>query len=95
MNKRILAIFILAALMLSMLAACDSGKDSVLSAEDVQQIALDAAGLDAEDVDDVHAHVATYQDTPCFSIHITVGTTEYEYLIDAYTGEILSSESVS
>lgn len=87
MKKRLISLLLLAVLVAAMLAAC--GPD-VVTAEEAQAIALEAMGLDASDADDVHTHVVTYRNQACYSIHITVDGTGYEYIIAGKTGEILS-----
>ena len=85
--KKLLAVLVAAAMLLTVLTACG---DKTISAEKAQEIAMEDAGLTAKDVDDVHAHVTTYENTPCYNIHITVDGTEYNYNISA-NGEILSN----
>lgn len=94
MKYRIVIILVLAALMLSMLTACSGNKKSVLSTQEAQKIALEDAGLSAKDVDDIHTHITEYEKTPSYSVHITVGDMEYEYVVDAVTGEILISDEI-
>lgn len=94
MKIRIVTILLLAAMMLSLLTACKDNSVSVITAEEAQAIALEDAGLSAGDVTDIHTHVGSYQDVPCYSIHITIGNTEYEYVIAAGTGEILHSDDI-
>lgn len=93
MKIRVITILVLAALMLSLLTACNDDA-SVITPEKAQEIALEDAGLSAKDVTDVHTHVSSYEDVACYSIHITVDGTEYEYMIAAGTGEILYSEDI-
>lgn len=95
MKKRMTAVLVLAALLLTLFTACGSKKSSVLTAEEAQKIALESAGFSADQVSDVHTHVGNFQEQPCFSIHITVDGTEYEYVIAALTGEILASGIVT
>ena len=94
MKKRILAVIVLAALMLSLFTACGSKGASVITPEKAQKIALKDAGLSADDVSDIHTHVVTEQGVAGYSIHITVGGTEYEYIIAAETGEILYADDI-
>lgn len=93
MKTRTVTFFALAALLLCLFTACGS-KDSVISTDQAQKIALEDAGLSAKDVDDVHTHVVDYENYPRYSVHITVGETEYEYVIDVVTGEILSANEL-
>lgn len=92
MKNPLIALLVLAALTLCMLAACGKEDSKFLTPEEAQKIAMDAAGVCAKDVTDVHAHPGSYEDAPCFSIHLTVDGTEYEYIIDAVTGEILEKD---
>ena len=88
MKKTAIAAAVLAALLL--LAGCGE-KNGPINGEEAQKIALKDAGLSAGKVTDIHTHVGEYEGAPCYSIHITVGDTEYEYVISA-KGEILASE---
>jgi len=88
MKKTIVTVLVLAALVLAVFAGCSSY--STISPEKANKIALKDAGLTQKDVDDVHAHAVTHDGAACYSIHITVGDKEYEYVIHAKTGEILT-----
>lgn len=91
MKKRIIAIFTLAVLVLSLFAACAGNTPDLLTDEEAQQIALKDAGLTAASVTDLHTHFAIANNIPQFQIHFTYGSTEYEYVINGATGEIISS----
>lgn len=93
MKKRMMALLLTLVMVLSVLAGCGKEKTKIVTEEEAQQIALKAAGLTAKQVSDIHTHVVSYEDVPCYSIHITVGSTEYEYVIAAATGEILMEEA--
>lgn len=84
MKRRIVAIFLLLALLLA--GCADEG--GPISPEEAQQIALDHAGV--KSAQNVHTHVVSTQENPCYSIHLTIDGISYEYLIDGITGEILS-----
>ena len=88
MKKRIVALFLLAALALTLFAAC--GKKNI-TPEEAQEIALKAAGLTTSQIDEIHTHITSYGDNPCYNIHITVGGQELEYFIDGTTGEVLNA----
>ena len=90
MLKRLTAILLLCALVLALATAC-GGKSSIITTEQAQKIALEAAGVSDEDAAQVHVHVGSYEDTPCFDVFVTVGSVTYEYMIDAKTGEVLYS----
>ncbi len=93
MKIRIITVIALLAMLLCMFAACSN--KTVISAEDAQNIALEHVGLSPRQVDDIHTHVIDYEGYPRYSVHITVGDTDYEYLIDVVTGEILLSGETS
>lgn len=85
--KKLLTVLLAAAMLLTVLTAC--GGDKPITSEQAQEIALEDAGLTDKDVADVHSHVSTYENVPCYNIHITVDDMEYNYNISS-NGEILS-----
>lgn len=87
MKRKIFAVLAVSVLLLGLLCAC--GKSNAITAEKAQKIAMEDAGLKQKDVSDVHAHVVTEDNVPCYSIHISTADKEYSYLIHAGTGEIL------
>lgn len=91
MKNRILALTVLAAMLLTLLCACGE-KSSFLTAEEAQKIAVEASGFTDNQISAVHNHPTTSQDgKPCYSIHITVAGVNHEFVIDAATGEVLST----
>ena len=82
--KRLIALILLLAFVL---VGC-ADKDGPLTAEEAQQVALDHAGV--KNAEDIHTHVVSGKEHPCYNIHLTIEGGSYEYLIDAITGEILS-----
>lgn len=89
MKRKIFAVLAVSVLLLGILCAC--GKSGALTAEQAQKVALEDAGLKQKDVSDVHAHVVSEDNVPCYSIHISTEDGEYSYLIHAGTGEILEA----
>lgn len=81
---------ILVLLMLTVFTACKE-KSDVVTSEEAQKIAMEDLGVSEKEVASIHSHVQDHDGVPCYSIYVTVGTVEYEYLISAYTGEIISS----
>ena len=69
------------------LAGCGD-KNGPLTAEDAQQIALNHAGV--KSAEDIHTHVVSGEEHPCYNIHLTIEGVSYEYLIDGITGEVLA-----
>ena len=88
MKKRIVSLLLVALLVLSLFAGC--GKKDVLTQEDAQKVALEYAGLKASDVEDVHVHVTSSDNIPCYSVHITTAEGDFSVIIDAKTGEVLN-----
>jgi len=90
MKKRLIALFLLAVLILPILAAC--GKTSAfVTPEQAQKIALKAMGYRESQVDEIHTHGGQYEGKPAYTVHIVVGGVDYEYVIRASDGEVLDS----
>lgn len=89
MKRRIISLFVLAAMLLCLLAACDSNSAKTITQDEAKTIALEEVGLSEKDVDDIHVHIGNIGDTVCYNIHITVGDQEYEVAINAATGEVV------
>lgn len=87
MKKRIFALFMIAAVLLGLLAAC--GEKDPITQEQAQKIALEHAGLTKKDVSDVHTHIVEEAGIPCYSIHITTDAGDFSVVINASTGEVL------
>ena len=86
--KKIIAMFVLLALCLSLFVACSSGP---VNAEKAQKIALDHAGLKESQVTDIHTHVIEQEGIPCFQIHMTTETGEITVVVDASNGEVIGN----
>lgn len=93
--KKLLLIGMIAALMLSVFTACGAQKQTAfITGDQAQQIALDDLGITGNDVSDIHIHVGEMDQGPSFSVHFTYAQQEYEYVILAADGTILSSEVI-
>lgn len=88
MRFKILSLILVIVMLLGVLAGC--GKDDVVTTEQAQKIATEAAGLSADDVTDIHTHIVTEDGIPCYSVHISSAKGEFSYIIAAADGEILS-----
>ena len=86
--KRIFAVFTVLILCLSLLVACSTGP---INAEKAQKIALDHAGLKANQVSDIHTHIIEQEGIPCFQIHMTTESGDVTVVIDASTGEVIGN----
>lgn len=95
MKKRIFAMLLLIALMLSVFTACGN-KAGIITTEQAQKIALEAAGLSNDSNASFHTHVGTQDGIPCYSVHIVAGGKEFSYMISASDGQILdASDKIS
>ena len=83
--KKIVSLMLVTVLLLGMLVGCSSG----MSVEKAQKIVLKDLGVSADQVT-MHTHIGSYENTPCFSIYVTVNGENLEYSISADTGEILN-----
>lgn len=88
MRKRIIALFLIAIVLLGLLAAC--GKKGPVTQEQAQKIALEHAGLTTKDISDVHTHIVDQNGIPCYSIHITTDDGDFSVVINATTGEVIA-----
>jgi uncharacterized membrane protein YkoI len=93
MKKRLIALFLLVALALSVMAGCGSSKSDVVTQEQAQQIAIEEIGISQNQVTDAHIHVTMQDGIPCYSVHLTTAAGEYSVLIHAGTGEVLNTGS--
>ena len=87
--KKLIATVLAAILCLSMLAACGE-EEKTLTQQEAMQIAVADAGYEVTQVSGIHAHVGEENGTTVYQIHFNAGGTEYTYLIDGSTGDILS-----
>lgn len=90
MKKRIVALVILACLSLTLFAACGK-KNTTITTEEAQKIALKEIGMTAEQVDDIHVHATQYEGVACYQMHITAGDDVFYVYIDQ-TGNVLHTQ---
>ena len=86
MNKRIVSVLFAAILVLGLLAGCS--KSDTISAEQAQKVVLEDLGVTADQVQ-LHLHVGEFEGKPCYSVYVTIGGENLQYLVDSHTGEIL------
>lgn len=87
MKIRLIAMALLVVMVLGIFAGC--GKSGVVTQEQAQKIALEAAGMTPDQVTDIHTHVTTVEGIPCYSVHITTAAGDFSLIINASTGEII------
>ncbi len=88
MKRRIIALCLLAVLLVSVFAGCNSGSD-VVTQEEAQQIVLDHLDRKADEVE-MHVHTTTVDEAVCWSVYVTIYGHQLQYVIHGVTGEILS-----
>lgn len=94
MKKRLIVLFLLTAMAAALLAACGGDDSAPITEQTAISIALEDAGLVKADVENLHTHVVTWQDIPSYSIHFLHRELEYEYVIDARSGDILYTDTL-
>lgn len=101
MTKRFLAALLIAVLALSLLTGCaalaavisqSELPEQILSADEVQAIALDHAGFSPDQVSFLRTEPELRDRVPHYDVEFQEGRWEYDYEIHAETGEILSFE---
>ena len=103
--KQILGVFVAVLILVGLVgcAASDrSGKSSasqpvqttasLLTAEEVQNVALEHAGLTADQVTHLRCHYDADDPVPAYEVEFRQGDYEYDYNIHAVTGEILEQD---
>ena len=69
-----------------------STSDSYIGEEKAKSIALEAAGISANNASRMRCRLERDDGRWEYNVEFVSGTTEYEYEIDAYTGNILSRD---
>ena len=90
MTKRLICLFVMAAMMLCMLAAC--GKEGPLTVDDAKAIVLEDLGVKESKVSSIDVHITTVDGAACYLVYISYDGENFEYAIDSFSGEILSVE---
>ena len=88
MKKRIIALCLLAALSLTLFAACGK-KEAAITKEEAIQIVLRDAGITDPSKYHIHADPSPAKGTPkLYTVHIH-GEKEFSYVVDAQTGDFV------
>lgn len=90
--KKILSVTVILALLLLVFAGCNSINDNQISTEEAQNIALEHAGVKEADVVRLYAERDWDDGYTYYDVTFRYEDYEYEYEIDAKTGEIFKDE---
>ena len=86
-------LLVLAVVLAIAVCGCALGGKKMIGKDAALQVALEDAGLTSEEVRDVDIELDRALTSRRYEVDFEAGRTEYEYRIDAYTGEILSAAS--
>lgn len=97
MKRKILSVFVLAALVLTLFAGCSGVGSSEpttvtsVTPEEAQEIVRVAMGITKEQMLSPFIHIGTYGDPEenCYSIQFATLEQDYEFIVSAVDGEIL------
>ena len=84
-------LLVLAVVLAISVCGCALGGKKMIGKDAALQVALEDAGLTSEEVRDVDIELDRTLTSRRYEVDFEAGRTEYEYKIDAYTGEILSA----
>ena len=87
MKKRILALCMAVLLVGALFAGC--GGNDIVTDEEAKEMAMEHAGIQESEVEDVHVHLVTENGLACYSVHITTADKETSVIIDIANGEII------
>ena len=86
-------LLVLAVVLAIAVCGCALGGKKMIGKDAALQVALEDAGLTSEEVRDVDIELDRTLTSRRYEVNFEAGRTEYEYRINAYTGEILSAAS--
>ena len=96
MKRKILSVFVLAALILTLFAGCKDESTTPtkvvnVTAEEAQELVIKELGLTQEQVLSPFIHTGEYGDPaePAYSIQFATLEKDYEFIVSAVDGEIL------
>ena len=92
MKKRLLVLLVLAAMALTLFAACEEKKSSHVTEAEAIQIAIEASGVSKNSITEKHSHIGTVDNIPVYNIHLTYDGVEHEFVINGLTGEVISKD---
>ena len=89
MKKTIFAVAIATFLILALFTGCQDTSGERLDRESAKLIALDHANISVENTRDLEIDLDREWGVLLYEVSFEAGSLEYEYEIDAYSGEIL------
>ena len=88
MKFRLIAILLLAVILVG---CTPEAENSGLSQEELLQIIAEDMDIPVSDIVDLHAHMALNGEIPVYNLYFSVKGVSYVYVVNAVSGEILSS----
>ena len=92
-SKKTVLLLVLAVVLAIAVCGCALGGKKMIGKDAALQAALEDAGLTSEEVRDVDIELDRTLTSRRYEVNFEAGRTEYEYRINAYTGEILSADT--
>ena len=92
-KKYLIPLIVAAVMLLGIVIAVSAGngeQDGPLTPDGAKKIVLQELGISESKADGVHTHTTTEDGKPCYLIYVTVNGENWEYIVDGFTGEILS-----
>ena len=91
-KKYLIPLSVAAVVLLGIVIAVAVGgkSDGPLSVDDIKTVVLNDLGVRESQAGEIHAHPTTFEGAACYTVYITAGGKNWEYMIDAFTGEVLS-----
>ena len=87
MKKKILALCLVVLLLGALFAGC--GGNEIVTEEKAKEMAIEHAGVQESEIEDLHVHLVDENGLACYSVHITTATREVSVVIDIASGEII------
>ena len=87
MKKRILALCLAVLLVGVLFAGC--GGNDIVTEERAKEMAMEHAGIQEAELEDIHIHTISENGLACYSVHMTTATREVSVVIDIAGGKII------
>ena len=87
MKKKILALCLVVLLVGALFAGC--GGNEIVTEEKAKAMAMEHAGVQESEIEDLHVHLVDENGLACYSVHITTATREVSVVIDIAGGKII------